>query len=62
MTRLDPDAIRGHLGDSVTGRLADFEAFAQMGVDRLVLHMGSQAPARLEARLNDLAQVVRKVA
>ncbi len=41
---------------------ADFEAFAQMGVDRLVLHMGSQAPARLEARLNDLAQVVRKVA
>ena len=41
---------------------ADFEAFAQMGVDRLVLHMGSQAPARLEARLSDLAQVVRKVA
>jgi probable F420-dependent oxidoreductase len=41
---------------------ADFEAFAQLGVDRLVLHMGSQAPARLEARLNDLAQVVRKVA
>jgi BirA family biotin operon repressor/biotin-[acetyl-CoA-carboxylase] ligase len=30
MTRLDPDAIRAHLADSVTGRLADFEAFDEI--------------------------------
>jgi probable F420-dependent oxidoreductase len=41
---------------------ADFEAFAEMGVDRLVLHLGSQKPERLEPRLDDLARLVQRVA
>jgi len=39
----------------------DFDAFAEMGVDRLVLHMGSQAPERLDARLQSLAELVRRL-
>ena len=33
---------------------ADLEAFAELGVDRLVLHLGSQRPERLEKRLAEL--------
>ncbi len=40
----------------------DFDTFAEQGVDRLVLHLGSQRPERLEKRLADLAQTVRQVA
>ncbi len=39
----------------------DLAAFADMGVDRLVLHMGSQAPDRLDARLDHLAGLVQKL-
>ena len=38
------------------------DAFAHLGVDRLVLHMGSQRPDRLEKRLAELGQVVDRVA
>lgn len=39
----------------------DLEAFASLGVDRLVLHMGSQAPERLDARLKNLAELVQRL-
>ena len=39
----------------------DLQAYAEMGVDRLVLHMGSQAPERLDARLTHLAELVRRL-
>ena len=39
-----------------------FDTFAHMGVDRLVLHMGSQRPEKLEKRLAALEQVVKQVA
>ena len=38
------------------------DAFAELGVNRLVLHMGSQAPAKLEKRLVQLEDIVRSVA
>ena len=41
---------------------AEMEAFAALGVDRLVLHMGSQRPERLEPRLEALAQAAQRVA
>ena len=37
-------------------------AYAAMGVDRLILHMDSQAPDRLAARLDTLADLVRRYA
>jgi len=40
----------------------DLDAFAQMGVQRLVLHMGSQRPERLDKRLQDLEQAAQQVA
>ena len=43
MTRLDPDAIRGHLADSVAGRLANFEAFDEIESTNSYL-MVSEAP------------------
>ncbi len=41
---------------------AEMEAFAGLGVDRLVLHMGSQRRERLEPRLETLAQAAQRVA
>jgi len=40
----------------------DLDAFAEMGVHRLVLHMGSQRPERLDKRLDQLEQTARQVA
>ena len=40
----------------------DIDAFAELGVDRLVLHMGSQKPERLDPRLSNLEQIAQSVA
>jgi len=40
----------------------ELNAFAELGVDRMVLHMGSQAPERLDARLRGLEQSVLRFA
>ena len=40
----------------------EMDAFAELGVDRLVLHMGSQRPERLDARLGELTQAAQRVA
>ena len=40
----------------------EIEAFANLGVDRLVLPMGSQRPERLEPRLLDIERIAREVA
>ncbi len=40
----------------------DLDAFAEQGVDRLVLHLGSQRPERLEKRMAELETAVRQVA
>ncbi len=40
----------------------EIDAFASMGVDRLVLHMGSQRAERLEPRLLEMERISREVA
>ena len=40
----------------------EIESFANLGVDRLVLHMGSQRQERLEPRLLEMERISREVA
>lgn len=54
MTRLDPDAIRGQLADSVTGRLADFEAFDEIeSTNSYLMISEAPSPGRVRVALSD---------
>ena len=54
MTRLDPDAIRDHLADSVTGRLADFETFDEIeSTNSYLMVSEAPTPGRVRVALTD---------
>lgn len=54
MTRLDPAAIRGSLGEPVTGRLADFEAFDEIdSTNTYLMGLDAPSPGRFRVALTD---------
>ena len=54
MTRLDPGAIRRDLGESVTGRLADFEAFDEIeSTNSYLMDLEAPSPGRIRVALTD---------
>jgi BirA family biotin operon repressor/biotin-[acetyl-CoA-carboxylase] ligase len=54
MTRLDPDAIRAQLADSVAGRLADFEAFDEIeSTNSYLMISAAPSPGRVRVALTD---------
>lgn len=54
MTRLDPEAIRGHLGDFAAARLADFEAFAEIeSTNSYLMDREAPCPGRVRVALTD---------